>query len=70
MPLYFLALGALVLGFLAGSAASGLHTLAARLKARREARRADSAERRLAEAGTNRPPSSLPSGAALPPPRT
>jgi uncharacterized integral membrane protein len=66
MPLYLLALGILVLGFLAGSAISGLHTLAARLKARRETKRADSAERRLAGAGPN---VSVPSSAPLPPPR-
>lgn len=51
MPLYLLALGVLVLGFLSGTAVSGMHTLAARIKARREAKRADAAERRLAASG-------------------
>jgi uncharacterized integral membrane protein len=48
MPVYLLALGALVLGFLAGVGLAGFGTLAARLRARREARRAEAAERKLA----------------------
>jgi lipopolysaccharide assembly protein A len=48
MPVYLLGLGALALGFLAGVAVAGFGALSARLRARREARRADAAERKLA----------------------
>ncbi|MBM3547283.1 MAG: DUF1049 domain-containing protein [Alphaproteobacteria bacterium] len=63
MPIYLLALGALLLGFLAGATLAGFGTLAARLRARREAKRAEAAERKLATA--DRPSSSRP---ALPAP--
>lgn len=59
MPIYLLALGSLVLGFLTGSAFAGFGTLAARFRARRETKRAEAAERKLAEPGRS---------PALPPP--
>lgn len=66
MPVYLLALGLLAIGFLAGAALASVGTIGARYRARREARRAEIAEHKLAEAGRV-PPSSLP---ALPhPPR-
>lgn len=65
MPVYLLALGALVLGFLAGAALAGFGTIAARFRARSEARRAEAAERKLAEAA--RAPLTHPP--ALPQPR-
>lgn len=49
MPVYLLALGMLILGFLAGASLAGIGTIGARLRARREAKRAAAAERRLAE---------------------
>ncbi len=63
MPIYLLALGALGLGFLAGAALASFGTISARYRARREARRAETAERKLAET-LRTPSSSLP---ALPP---
>jgi uncharacterized integral membrane protein len=54
MPVYLLALGALTLGFLAGAALAGFGTLAARLRARREAQRAERAEQRLAKEESHR----------------
>lgn len=50
MPVYLLALGALAIGFLAGAALASFGTIAARYRARREAKRAEAAERKLAEA--------------------
>jgi uncharacterized integral membrane protein len=61
MPLYLLALGALAVGLLAGGLLAWINALGARWRARREARRADEAERRLAAVA--------PGGVALPPPR-
>ncbi|MSP47839.1 MAG: DUF1049 domain-containing protein [Alphaproteobacteria bacterium] len=55
MPVYLLALGGLVLGFLTGAALAGFGTLSARLRARREAKRAETAERKLAEAARAAP---------------
>ena len=54
MPVYLMALGALALGFLAGASLAGFSTITARLRARREARRADAAERSLAEDASRR----------------
>ncbi|MBM3534557.1 MAG: DUF1049 domain-containing protein [Alphaproteobacteria bacterium] len=54
MPVYLLALGALLLGFLGGAALAGFGTLAARLRARREAKRAENAEQRLASEESQR----------------
>lgn len=65
MPIYLLALGALTVGFLAGAALASLGTLAARYRARREAKRAEAAERKLAEAARS-PASSLPALAQSP----
>lgn len=64
MPVYLLALGALVLGFLAGAGLAGFGTLVARLRARREARRAEVAERKLA--ASERAPSRSPALPASP----
>jgi len=58
MPVYLLVLGALLLGFLAGAALAGFGALTARLRARREARRAEAAERKLA--ATDRVPPTRP----------
>lgn len=63
LPVYLLALGMLAIGFLAGAALASLGTLSARYRARREAKRAAAAERKLAE--TARAPST--SLTALPP---
>jgi uncharacterized integral membrane protein len=49
MPVYLLGLGGLLIGVLVGGGLAGLGTLSARMRARREARRADAAERSLAE---------------------
>jgi len=56
MPVYLLTLGALATGFLAGAALASLGTLAARYRARREMKRAEAAERKLAEATSSSVP--------------
>jgi uncharacterized integral membrane protein len=60
MPLYLLALGTIAVGFLAGGLLAWVNALGARWRARRETKRADAAEQRLA---------ALAPGSSLPPPR-
>jgi uncharacterized integral membrane protein len=66
MPLYLLALGAVAAGFVTGALMAWANALGARWRARREARRADAAEQRLAAVVT---PGAATSPALPPPPR-
>lgn len=61
VPLYLLALGGLLVGFLAGATVAGVASLRWRRRARREARRAAALESELAR--LKRQPDSLPAPA-------